>query len=119
MQELGQGSKRVGAFFQQRFPNFLANDESGDDSSLTKAYNSYKRKYVKHLSFNPEEENLSMVAIYGLLVFFSNSISASTLEHAPLEAVYIYFDTATYDEIEKDEKVRALFHIMCLYSYQM
>ena len=30
---------------------------------------------------------------------------ATTLEHAPLEAVYIYFDTATYDEIEKDEKV--------------
>ena len=30
---------------------------------------------------------------------------ATTLEHAPLEAVYIYFDTATYDEIERDEKV--------------
>ena len=30
---------------------------------------------------------------------------AVTLEHAPLEAVYIYFDTATYDEIERDEKV--------------
>ena len=27
------------------------------------------------------------------------------LELAPLEAVYIYFDTATYDEIERDEKV--------------
>ena len=27
------------------------------------------------------------------------------LEHAPLEAVYIYIDTATYDEIERDEKV--------------
>ena len=27
------------------------------------------------------------------------------LEHAPLEAVYIFFDTATYDEIERDEKV--------------
>ena len=27
------------------------------------------------------------------------------LEHAQLEAVYIYFDTATYDEIERDEKV--------------
>ena len=26
-------------------------------------------------------------------------------EHAPLEAVYIFFDTATYDEIERDEKV--------------
>ena len=41
------------------------------------------------------------------------------LEHAPLEAVYIYFDTATYDEIERDEKVQALFHIVCLYSYKM
>ena len=30
------------------------------------------------------------------------------LEHAPLEAVYIYFDTATYDEIERDEKVTFL-----------
>ena len=27
------------------------------------------------------------------------------MEHAPLEAVYIYFDTATYDKIERDEKV--------------
>ena len=27
------------------------------------------------------------------------------LEHAPLEAMYIFFDTATYDEIERDEKV--------------
>ena len=32
-------------------------------------------------------------------------VSAFTLEHAPLKAVYIYFDTATYDEIERDQKV--------------
>ena len=30
---------------------------------------------------------------------------ATVLQHAPLEAVYIYFDTETYDEIERDEKV--------------
>ena len=30
---------------------------------------------------------------------------AGVLKHAPLEAVYIYFDTATYDEIERDVKV--------------
>ena len=42
------------------------------------------------------------------------------LEHAPLEAVYIYFDTATYDEIESDVKVMSLFigpesdHWLCL-----
>ena len=35
--------------------------------------------------------------------------SAATLEHAPLEVVYIYFDTATYDEIERDEKVMETF----------
>ena len=27
------------------------------------------------------------------------------IEHAPLQSVYIYFDTATYDEIERDVKV--------------
>ena len=31
--------------------------------------------------------------------------SATELEHAPLEVVYIYFDTATFDEIERDVKV--------------
>ena len=28
------------------------------------------------------------------------------LEHAPLEEVNIFFDTATYDEIEKDVRVK-------------
>ena len=32
-------------------------------------------------------------------------VSATMLDHNTLEAVYIYFDTATYDEIEKDKKV--------------
>ena len=32
-------------------------------------------------------------------------ILATTLEHAPLKAVYIFIDTATYDEIERDVKV--------------
>ena len=27
--------------------------------SFTKAYHKYKKEYVKHLSFNPKEENLS------------------------------------------------------------
>ena len=32
-------------------------------------------------------------------------MSATTLEFAPLQTVHIYFDTATYDEIERDVKV--------------
>ena len=35
-------------------------------------------------------------------------LPASVLEHAPLEAVDIYFDTATFDEIERDVKVGVL-----------
>merc|ERR1712012_765495 len=44
--------------------------------------------YIRHLSFTPEKENLT-----------------SVLGHATLEAVFIYFDTASYDEIGRDEKV--------------
>ena len=38
-------------------------------------------------------------------------VSATILEHAPLKAVYIYFDTATYDEIKRDEKVLFWIHL--------
>ena len=36
-------------------------------------------------------------------------ILATRVEHAPLEAIYIYIDTATYNEIERDVKVKNLF----------
>ena len=43
---------------QQMFPTSA--DENGDKvQSLTESYQKYKREYVKHLCFNPEEENLS------------------------------------------------------------
>ena len=42
-------------------------------------------------------------------------IPAMTMDHAPLEAVYIYFDTATYDEIERDEKV-AFYLLDCKFT---
>ena len=46
--------------------------------------------------------------------------SAETLDHAPLEAVHIYFDTATYDEIERDEKVTLEFTVefLCLSKHR-
>ena len=36
-----------------------AEEEVDGMKSLTESYHMYKRKYVKHLSFSPEEENLS------------------------------------------------------------
>ena len=78
------------------------NDNAHDLKSLTEIYHKYKRDYVKHLFFNPGEENLSKCMLRFDRVHL---FPASVLEHAPLEAVFIFFDTATYDEIERDVKV--------------
>ena len=43
---------------QQMFSNSAEEKEDGV-KSFTESYHKYKREYVKHLSFNPEEENLS------------------------------------------------------------
>ena len=43
--------------------------------------------------------------------------SAIMLEHATLEAVYVYFDTASYDQIERDEKVMVKkSHSHCMFT---
>ena len=49
---------RLYAALQEMFP---ASAEEKEDKvqSVTESYHKYKREYVKHLSFNPEEENLS------------------------------------------------------------
>ena len=39
------------------------NEKVEDVMKLTKAYHKYKRKYVKHLSFNSKAENLSRVIL--------------------------------------------------------
>ena len=35
-------------------------------------------------------------------------VSGALVEHAPLEEVFIFFDTATYDQIERDVKVNTI-----------
>ena len=42
----------------QLFPT-PAEEELGGVKTVTESYHKYKREYVKHLRFNPEEENLS------------------------------------------------------------
>ena len=44
---------------EQIFPNSPA-----DMLTLTKAYQKYKREYVKHLTFHPEAENLSKQCVH-------------------------------------------------------
>ena len=51
-----------------------------------------------------QTKKTSVRAYHVTIINFCPAITLS-LEYAPLDAVYIYFDTATYDEIERDEKV--------------
>ena len=54
----GESRDRLHVALQQMFPTSA--DEKGDDvKSLTESYHKYKEEYVKHIGFNPEEENLS------------------------------------------------------------
>ena len=105
--ELGKSNGQF-HILQQMFPNLSADEESESVDSLTRIYQNYKREYVKRLSFNPGMENLSKYILVTLLVHL---FSATIMEHSPLEAVYIFFDTATYDEIERDEKVMLEGHV--------
>ena len=45
------------------------------------------------------------VRVSQLEIIKKYSRTTLSLENSPLEAVYIYFDTSTYDEIERDVKV--------------
>ena len=103
--EYGLGNEHLHDALKKIFPNSSTNEKTNDLDKLTDAYHNYKRDYVKHLFFTPDEgENLSKNV--RLINILKRLFSATTLlDHAPLEAVYIYFDTATYDEIERDEKV--------------
>ena len=53
---------------------------------LQEEYDNYKRSFAENLVFD-------------------QNTKAANLSFAPLQVVQIYFDTATYDKIEKDQKV--------------
>ena len=55
---------------QELFPSSSENENEKEDTIvwLTEAYHNYKRKYVKHLTFNPKEKNLSKALFFYQLV---------------------------------------------------
>ena len=60
LQEIGHKDE-LHHSFQKLFPSSPSDNKVDDMLVLTKAYNNYKRKYVKHLTFKPKEENLGKV----------------------------------------------------------
>ena len=58
-----ESKDRMIAALEQMFPA-LAESKVGEVARLTKIYHKYKREYVKHLSFDPSNGNLSKCLIF-------------------------------------------------------
>ena len=56
--------------------------------------------------FDPKQSNQSIQPIIFNMISYIIHFPAVMIEHVPLEEVFIFFDTATYDEIERDVKVK-------------
>ena len=75
--------------------------------SLLEKYQMYKEEYAKNIRFDPESPTLSKSAQMYFITFYVYIIyfPVANLEPSPLQLVQIYFDTATFDEIERDVKM--------------
>ena len=69
---------------------------------LLEKYKQYKSKYAQNIVFDSKQQSLSMKAKTNWLII--QLFPATTLVEN-LQLIQIYFDTATFDEIERDVKV--------------
>ena len=70
---------------------------------LLKSYKKYKSNYAWNLKFDPYQANSSRYK--SKILSIKCSFLAGTFEYSPLQMVQIYFDTATFDEINRDKKM--------------
>lgn len=71
---------------------------------LTKEYNEFKATFVQNILFNPDSPS------YGKKVdrthtFFLCLFTVARKPYHLLQPVHIFFDTATFDTVERDEKI--------------
>ena len=73
--------------------------------AITKSYNEYKTRIARNIHFSGEEKNGGMFSKQQKNILIRISFSVSTLPYN-VQFVNIYLSTATFDEIDKDVKVR-------------
>ena len=74
---------------------------------LVHEYNAYKKSKLRNFKFNPARAS-AQFGEFSHNIFCSYYVFAKGEEQPPstLRLVQIYLDTATFDEIERDEKVK-------------
>ena len=65
----------------------------------------YKMNYAKNIKYDSSKEDLSKRSIKKSLILTHKYCLAAVIEYSPMQLVQIYFNSATYDEVEKDVKV--------------
>ena len=92
-----------GQINQSVLKHMVSTSREGKEAAISQ-YIKYKENFVKHLRFDPESPTLSIMFLFSGAKLIS-LISVAMIEHPPLEAVFVFFDTATFDQIERDVKV--------------
>ena len=74
---------------------------------VTKRYREYKQQYVKNIGFN-EAAFSTMFGEFQSWCFNSHCLMCEGVElaNSSVQLVQIYFDTASYDETERDKKIK-------------
>ena len=86
--------------------NMHSKDSEKKVSLLQERYNDYKNRYARNIKFDSNDHNLSMLkCIYKLSRQLILTISDTTIKYNQLQLYQIYFDTATFDVIERDVKM--------------
>ena len=73
---------------------------------IIEEYLNYKRSYVNNVQFNASANSTFFSEYFWPFKEKKKILSAEDLPSSSLELVHIFFDTASYDEIERDTKIK-------------
>ena len=80
---------------------------------MVKEYKTFKKNMIKSFDFNSsqEEAQYGEAFFFKLFLTFSKSwvnlaLSGHEVQDSTIELVQVYFDTATFDNIERDKKIK-------------
>ena len=70
-------------------------------AELLEEYNKYKKNFVENIEFDPSKMVIKGTGQFGKRQY----IPPREKEYAPLQLIHIYFDTNTYDKIQRSVKI--------------
>ena len=73
---------------------------------LIRKYKAYKKNFTRSFRFDPSATGDNFGTINNCVLVFTLNVSGKELDDSLIQVVQIYFDTASFDEIERDKKIK-------------